>query len=190
MVGDGLFGVSTCGSVSIGGSSATGGKGKAPDKKGEKPGTVERRPTCEGYPVTPEEILGLPKGALQKYYTNECPADGYRGLLYTDRDCDVTGAGIYICHNKWGTAELTNFHGEFRGLIIADRVTKVNGNGKVIGGIITLSDLQGSNKFGNGNARIKYSSSVFNKLDEYCSNLEAAVEVTEISWRELLPGSY
>ncbi|MBD3319976.1 MAG: hypothetical protein GF350_02670 [Chitinivibrionales bacterium] len=184
--GDGCYGVSSCGTtVSVGGSSATGGNGNGPPKRGEAANSVERRVTCEGYPETPEDVLGLPDGALEQFKTDECPAAGFQGLLYTERDCDVTGSGIYICHNESGTASLTNFHGNFKGLIIADRVTRVNGNGTIVGAVITLSELQGSNTFGNGNARIKYSSAALNKLEEYCSDVELDVEITEVSWREL-----
>jgi hypothetical protein len=114
---------------------------------------------------------------------------------------NVTGTGILIVHNPlynprehdpadplynaakasnpsvYGPANLGNINGgTFRGLIIADKIDKINGNIDIFGAIVSLSEIDVT-KVGAGTAEIKYS----------CTALQQAgnsfpVPPTRLSW--------
>jgi hypothetical protein len=178
----GIFGVSSGGAVNQGGSSDVGGHTTAPTNTKLTGVTVQENIDTTGYPTTPEEVLGLPPGALDAYKTSSCPPSGYKGIIYTDKACEFAG-GIYICHNSSGTASLGNYHGNFKGLIIADMDSHINGGATILGAIIFLGKSTGGNCIGNGGATIHYSSQM---LNEVTSALGASSRrtVTVLSWSE------
>jgi hypothetical protein len=187
VTGNGVFGVSTCSTLSVGGSSSIGGNGIAPGKKGADPATYQ-----ENVPVTskfdsPEAFLGLPAGALDKFKTTTLTTP-INGIVY------LTGNfygpvhfgnsfGILIIHNTFTNAQLQTNGGTFKGLIIIDQMDKINGNATILGGVATLCTGTTST-FGNGNSDILYSSTVLNNLGEYCPNVKKKLK--EISWKESL----
>jgi Tfp pilus assembly protein PilX len=114
---------------------------------------------------------------------------------------NVSGTGILIVHNPlynprehdpadpmydaskasnlavYGPANLGNINGgSFRGLIIADKIDKINGNIDIFGAIVSLTEIDVT-KIGAGTAEIKYS----------CAALQQAansfpVPPTRLSW--------
>ena len=71
---------------------------------------------------------------------------------------------ILILHNRTGDALMKNLHGQFRGAIIADRIEHINGDYRIIGGIISFADSTFSHVLGMGNAQVLYSSSVLGQI--------------------------
>ncbi|MBI4115101.1 MAG: hypothetical protein HY447_00840 [Candidatus Omnitrophica bacterium] len=166
IVGDpGVFGVSATGTFSLQGASEVGGNGIAPTGNPGNPATYEVN--APDLPSTPEEILGLSQGALDQYKTSTPPSGAFSGIVYLTTNWDAAdlsgSSGILIVHNDAGDATLSNIHantGIFKGLIIMDRLDKINGNGTFLGAVYTLNAGGDLTKIGNGNADIKYSSAV------------------------------
>lgn len=185
VTGNGVFGVSTCATLSTDGSSSVGGNGIAPGKKGADPAAFQ-----ENVPVTskfdsPEAFLGLPEGALDKFKTTTLtlPINGivyltgnYYGPVHFGNS-----SGILIVHNIFKNAQLATNNGLFKGLIIIDQMEKINGKATILGGVATLSTGTTST-FGNGNSDILYSSAVLNNLANYCPNVKK--KLREVSWKE------
>jgi len=138
-----------------------------------------------GYPTTPEEVLGLAPGALDGDKQSSCPSTPLSGITYLESKCsDYTGSGILIMHNSTGTAELGNFAGTFKGLVIADENKHFNDSSKVIGAVIILSRDVNANTFGNGAAKILYSAEMLDKVSQNIPDLGRRI-VTVVSWRQL-----
>lgn len=179
----GTYGVSSGDLVNAGGSSQIGGQTTAPTSPKIQGVTVNQNIDLTGYPTTPEEVLGLAPGALDKYKTSICPPSNYYGIVYTDKSCEFAG-GILICHNAAGTASLGNYHGNFKGLIIADEDKHINGGATVLGAVIFLGKSAGGNCIGNGGATIHYSSRMLEKTVNSLLGLGGKRNVTVISWSE------
>ena len=182
----GTFGVSSGGSVTVDGSSEIGGGSTPPQTSTIEGETVDSNIDTTGYPRTPEEVLGLPPGALDSYKVSSCPPTPLSGITYIDKSCKYDGSGILICHNSTGTASLENYNGTFKGLIIADEDKHVNNNSEILGAVIMLGTAVGGNYFGNGNAEIFYSSLMVEQAikDAYdIANNRWAIPV--VSWREV-----
>jgi len=179
----GTVGVASGGTVSAGGSSEIGGNSTAPQSTTIPDETVEEHIDTTGYPQTPEEVLGLPPGALDKYKVTSCPSSSFKGIIYSDQPCDIA-EGILIVHNESLTASLDNYHNHFKGIIIADEVKHFNGGSSVLGSVFMLGKTSGGNCFGNGAARIHYSSRIIGKYLKILAE-NAKRDVTVVSWREL-----
>lgn len=185
VIGNGAFGVSTCATLSVGGSSSVGGNGIVPPKKGADPATYQ-----ENVPVTsdfdsPEAFLGLPAGALDKYKTTTLTTP-IKGIVYLTGNyygpIDFNDSyGILIIHNAYSNAQSKINGGTFKGLIITDQMDKINGNATVLGSVVTLATGTAST-FGNGGANINYSSAVLNNLSDFCPNIKK--KLREVSWKE------
>jgi hypothetical protein len=142
---------------------------------------------------TPEEVMGLPDGALEGYkqsgsqYDANAP-DSVSGIVYVTDDFGSSGAGsstlngtgVLIVHNplfnprehdpadplydaakasdpKYAPANLGNINGGlFHGLIIADKVDKIDGNVQIYGSVVSLTEID-VNIVGAGTAQIRYS---------------------------------
>lgn len=147
---------------------------------------------------TPEEVLGLPSGALDSYkqsgaqYDDNQP-DTLSGIIYVTDDFgstgygsgNIQGTGILIVHNPnydprdwdpsdpqyntsaaqahrsdpstYGPANIGNINGgTFKGIIIADKINKINGNLKIYGSVMSMTEID-VNIVGAGTAVIKYS---------------------------------
>ncbi len=98
------------------------------------------------------------------------------GIQASDAD-----PSIMVMHNAAGHAEMKDLHGTFRGLLMADYITHVNGDAIILGGIKSFADSAIGNAYGNGNAHVRYSSAILTRLptDPQGGNF------TKISWREL-----
>jgi len=62
----------------------------------------------------------------------------------------------YVAERAPRTLDL-NSNATFKGVIIADRIDKVNGDADVIGAVVSLSSIQFGDVLGNGSARIMFS---------------------------------
>lgn len=114
---------------------------------------------------------------------------------------DVTGTGILIVHNPlynprehdpadplydsakasnldvYGPANLGNINGgTFHGLIIADKIDRINGNIDIIGAVVSLTEID-ITLVGNGTATIKYSCSAIDQAGN-----SSALPPTRLSW--------
>lgn len=144
---------------------------------------------------TPEEYLGLDSNSLNnikkdtvngKKFNN----DGFNGIRYLTGisgtlNLDLgTSSGIIIVHNKNGDAKVSiNANDKFKGIVIVDQMDMLNGNGKITGAVVALKEDSGTTKFGNGTAKILYSSEVLRNIMNHCKNLKYYFK--EISWKEL-----
>ncbi len=195
LTGDpGVYGVSTCGVLSIGsGSAEVSGKGSGP--YGKKASAAEIAKVAEQSVAvstslgSPEAFLGVPAGSLDKYKITESaltlPFHGIRYIESTAGPLHIGGSsGILIVHSpmKNATTKL-NATGNFKGIIIVDEMDKMNGNLTVIGAVVCLADFAGAKKFGNGSADVKYSSYVLNNLGKFIHDSDKSVK--ELSWKEL-----
>lgn len=183
----GTVGIASGGSAIIEATSSVGGGYTAPQSTPVSGVTVEENIDTTGYPQTPEELMGLPPGALDVYKCSTCPPASYVGIVYTETPCNFAG-GIYILHNDSGTASLGNYHGHFKGLLIADKVDHFNGASSVLGAVFMLGNTTEGNCFGNGTARINYSSRMLSKVlgaipDSTSAKSRRPVDV--VSWREV-----
>ena len=184
----GTYGISSAGTVSVGDSSTVGGNSTAPQQPALPGVTVQENMDTTGYPTTPEEVLGLPAGSLDAYKISDCPPSSVSGIVYSEaKECktDPTGEGILILHNSSGDASLKNYHGNFKGIIIMDQVKHVNAGATVLGAVIMLGTDVLGNCFGNGGAKIHYSSKMLNKVAETCLPAPGPRTVTVLTWREL-----
>lgn len=187
--GPGTYGVSSTGTVTQGGSSIIGGNNIPPTVFPDSSPAIEQNATtptpiyADPANPTPEEVLGVSPGSLDRYKTNTPPAPGDSGIFYLTRDqtgvrfgtADNPTTGILIVHNADGDATLRNVNGGyFKGLIIADDIIHINGTLNVIGGIV-LNNSSG-NTLGNGDADIKYSEDVLSNLP--------ALQYNIISWED------
>lgn len=190
LTGNGVYGVSTCGYLSVDGSSTVGGNGEEPVNKSlidSLRGIVsEEHSSVTVSLYSPEAFLGLPPGALDIYKETSLTTP-VRGLVYLTQNYVGPvhfgeSEGILIVHNAFKTAELQITDGKFKGLIICDRMAKISGNAEIYGAVVTLTDGEVST-FGTGTAVIRYSSQILSDLNNYCKNMRK--KVNEISWKEL-----
>ncbi|MHC4607609.1 MAG: hypothetical protein ACYTAF_11895, partial [Planctomycetota bacterium] len=108
-------------------------------------------------------------------------------IIYTDFDdwIDVqfgpnynADASIIIHSNATGTAAMKNLHGQFKGLVLSDRIEHINGDVRILG--MVMSWAQAGNAYGNGNARVRFSSAVLASLPGTSQTNLFIV----LSWRE------
>lgn len=141
--GTGSYGVSTKQTLNLGGSSSIGGFDIAPPNKGFDPSVVQQNASWPAM-TSPDNALGLPEGTLKAmaqangtYYTNVnmVPAGPISGVTFVEGDfATADGEGVLVV-----TGTLGNFHGNFKGIIIANCVNKANGNSQIVGTMITLT---------------------------------------------------
>ena len=189
IIGNGVLGIYTFDTVDAGASSSIGGPAlEPPTPKGTAAGSIQTFQDTASLASTPEAVLGLNPGDLNAY---KAPPPG--GTFYTGNNnivfwdsctlatISLSGDGIIICHNANYTGTLTNVHGAFRGIIIADKINKVNANTQFLGVIFTLSKTGSSNIFGNGTPKLRYSSQIIKKMLQGHS----PTTIRQISWKEL-----
>ncbi|HEX2956464.1 MAG TPA: hypothetical protein VHO70_06525 [Chitinispirillaceae bacterium] len=180
----GVYGVAAGGSVIAGGSSTIGGTTTAPQGTIIPNVTVKEFIDTNGYPQTPGELLGIPQDTLEAHRCTTCPPSDFYGLVYSETPCVFAG-GILIVHNSSGTASLDNYHGHFKGLVIADQVKHFNGGASVLGAVFMLGKTSGGNCDGNGGSRIRYSSRIIDKVLNSLLPSNGRRTVTIVSWREV-----
>ncbi len=190
----GKLGLKTCDSFTQKGSSTVGGNGSAPSKPAT-PGSYETGASSVGYPESPEQVLGLPPGALESYKRTTMPSLPFHNqIVYIDAtdmhkhefNCpDLLGSsGILIVHTASLEGSIKNFNGDFNGLIITDRMNHINAGSDVYGAIITLSPSSGTNAFGNGGSNIRYSSKVLSMVMDSCK-VVSDTTFQVISWKQV-----
>ncbi|MBI2932958.1 MAG: hypothetical protein HYY16_15040 [Planctomycetes bacterium] len=162
----------------------------------------------EGFPASPDEALGLPSGILKQaamttgtYFSTQADYTAYVSthggrfpsgkIVYCDFDPSPPfefGTGynadpsILVVHNDTGTAVMKNLHGDFKGLLFADKVEHVNAGTQILGMVVAWG--QAGNVFGNGNATIRFSSAVLQNLPSPSLSTSAVYSV--VFWRENL----
>jgi len=190
MAGPGTLGVSTCNLLLLEGSASVGGKGIAPLSKQEfeniRSLVSEENASVEPFFASPEAFLGFPEGTLDAYKSSSLNTP-FHGLVYLTQDYVGpvhfdNSSGILIVHNQYKDAELQITNGIFKGLIIADKMAKIDGNALILGAVVTLCEGEVST-FGTGSAVIRYSSQVLSNLSKYCENLKKKVE--QIAWDQV-----
>ena len=77
-----------------------------------------------------------------------------------------------------GTAQMKNVHGSFRGLILADFVTHLNGDFVLLGALMSFGDDAIGNAFGNGNAIVRLCTTALNDLP----SVGGGTKVKILSW--------
>lgn len=125
---------------------------------------------------------------------------GSTGTCATGSGCgNIQGTGILIIHNPlynprehdpsdplydsakandpdFGPANMGNINGgEFKGIIIADKINKINGNVKIFGAIMSLTEIE-IDMIGNGTAQIVYSCDAIQTVET------AIVDPVRLSW--------
>ncbi len=157
-----------------------------------------------GYPESPDAALGQPPGTLKSiaqaagtYFATETALNNWIAanggsipggvIVYADfnhwQPADFgpiynDPPSIIVHHTKDGDALMKNIHGAFRGLIMADFVTHINGDCSIIGAFMSFSDESYGNAFGNGNADVLFSSTVLANLPNAFATASARV----LSW--------
>lgn len=160
----------------------------------------------DSYPQSPDIALHLPPGTLEAaarysgtYFDDPLKFEEYflaQGenlpggqVFYLDFDYITPmnfgtslndDPSIIVMHNATGSAEMKNLHGQFKGLIMADVVTHINGDIKIVGAVHSFADENLGNAYGNGNAEVLYSSAVLGRLP-----LVGVGSFSIKSWREI-----
>lgn len=188
----GTYGVYTCLAFELDkGSAQVGGNGQIPvDKKGiDAVRTIVCRENAPIPPelASPEAFLGVCDTCLNEFKVTPAQFNSsMKGLVYVTDGFHIQNFnnfhGILIVHNSTNTAKISVQQGTFTGLLIVDYMDKINGQAKIVGAVVTLSNSSAST-FGNGKAEVLYSKQALNKLDEYCTNVKWKID--ELSWREV-----
>lgn len=79
---------------------------------------------------------------------------------------------------------MKNLHGMFKGIILADQIDHVNGDGLILGGVMTLADDGFGHWFGNGAADIIFSEGVLANLPSLIIDPLNGYEV--LAWQEVV----
>lgn len=187
----GVSGIASSGLVTQTGSSKIGGNGKAP----ASPALLDAvQQNVDPFPsVAPWDVLGVSQAWFEANVPVQTtpPPENFSGIYYYDppggiwNSVDLGNAsGILIVHNSTNTATMKNIHGIFKGLIITDQVTHVNGDATIIGAFMTTTQV--GNVLGNGNASIYYSSETLNGLKSLIGNQTTNWKKTiqDSSWTE------
>ncbi|MBN1981342.1 MAG: hypothetical protein JW795_07425 [Chitinivibrionales bacterium] len=152
-------------------------------------GAIVQNANAVNYPTTPEAVLSLPQNFLDVYRSADKPPTTFSDtVIYCNgsvRVAQMNGSGIFICHNSTMDAELQlTGNVTFKGIIIADKINRVNGNLDILGAVMTLSPTTGSTIFGNGTATINYSSTTLESLKNIILQSKKRI-VSLISWQQL-----
>lgn len=158
----------------------------------DRNGTVDQ--PGETYPTDPDQSLGLPAGTLkaaaqsmgtyfsnQAAYTAAIALNGGKALggkiVYCEFDPSPPfelGSGynaspsILVIHTATSNATVDNVHGDFKGLLLADKVNHINSGTRIVGMVQAWGQF--GNVFGNGNSTIHYSSAVLANLPSVTIN--------------------
>ncbi len=183
--GKGTLGIWTTDSYSRGGASTVGGtfekKDYAPEKKYSSNIASTNQTWPDGYPSTPEGIMGgaskgYPEGKLKSLAMSGFEGSQYvtdpskltyplKGITYIElanngtwQSMNIEGTGILIVHNKQLNAKMKNLNsGTFKGLLMADDIVHIHSD--IIGAVVALTpDPSDGNCIGNGNGSVLFSS--------------------------------
>jgi len=73
-----------------------------------------------------------------------------------------TTPSVLVVHNAASNAIMKNVHGDFKGMILADKIEHINAGSNILGMIQAWGQF--GNVFGNGNSTIRFSSEVLANL--------------------------
>ena len=142
----------------------------------------------ETFPSDPDQALGLPGGTLKTaaqstgtYFTSQAAFNAALAangggmpsgkIVYCDFSPSPpfeignsmnTAPSILVVHNATATAVAKNVHGQFKGLMMADKIEHINSGSRILGMIQAWG--QAGNLFGNGNSDVQFSSAVLANL--------------------------
>jgi hypothetical protein len=71
---------------------------------------------------------------------------------------------ILVFHSPYSNAVMKNLHGRFKGILLTDTISHVNGDARILGAIYTFGQDRFGSNYGTGNAEILYSSGVLSRL--------------------------
>ncbi|HTF57175.1 MAG TPA: hypothetical protein VK661_08075 [Planctomycetota bacterium] len=158
----------------------------------DRNGTVDQ--PGETFPSDPDQALGFPAGTLKAaaqsmgtYYTNQL---AYTAAIALNGNRMLSGKIIYlefdpappfemgngynvdpsilVIHTATSNATVDNLHGDFKGLLFADKVDHVNSGTHILGMVQAWGQF--GNVFGNGNSTIHFSSAVLANLPSVTIN--------------------
>ena len=148
----------------------------------------------ETYPSDPDQALGFPNGTLrnaaisygtyvttQAAYTAALALNGGKFFSGKIVYCDFipappfeVGTGmndmpsVLVVHNAASNAVMKNVHGDFKGMILADKIEHINAGTTILGMIQAWGQF--GNVFGNGTSTIRFSSEVLANLPAIAVN--------------------
>ncbi len=148
----------------------------------------------ETYPTDPDQALGLPPGTLKQaaidtgtYFTSQVAymaalaLNGGRMFSGKIVYCDYVPAppfelgtglntepSLLVVHNATSNAVMQNVHGDFKGMILADKIEHINAGTTILGMIQAWGQF--GNVFGNGNSTIRFSSETLSNLPAVAVN--------------------
>ena len=148
----------------------------------------------ETYPSDPDQALGFPNGTLktaaiatgtyftsQAMYTAALVANGNKMFSGKIVYCDFIPAppfelgtgmnampSVLVVHNAASNAVMKNIHGDFKGMMLADKIEHVNAGTNILGMIQAWGQF--GNVFGNGTSTIRFSSEVLSNLPSVAVN--------------------
>ncbi len=160
----------------------------------------------DSYPINPDVSMHLPTGTLEAvaramgtYFSDQAAFENYLstqggnipGGVIVMLDFDYItpmnfgedmndDPSIIVMHNATGDAEMKNLHGQFKGLVMADVITHINGDIRIVGAVHSFSRETLGNAYGNGNAEVLFSSAALGKLP-----LVGVGSLAVKSWREI-----
>ncbi len=142
------------------------------------------------YPTTPDVMLHLAPGTLRAaaqaagtYFSTQAQFDTWLAanggvmpsskIIYADFPTWLpvnlgstlnASPSVIVHHSATGDALMKNVHGAFKGVLLCDYMEHLNGDFALVGAIMSFGNQAIGNAYGNGNATIKYSSSVLGGL--------------------------
>jgi hypothetical protein len=162
-----------------------------------------------GYPGSPDSVLGgaangYPEGKLKalamsgvngsRYVTDPSSlTTPFRGVTYVElpsggrwNSASFSGSGVLVIHNSAKNAIANDVHGSFTGLVIVDNIAHLSTGTTIVGAVIGLTPaISATNDFGDGNARILYSSAaVANAIAAVKMDSVATYSNKILAWRE------
>jgi hypothetical protein len=179
---DGVMAITTTQDLTRQGSSTLGGtmdsgKDMAPSKFNTDLVSEEYKSWSEGYPTTPDGVLGIAAGTLKKLAQNGICGGQYvtdpanltyplNGVTYLelpsggewlDAELGTDAKGVIVVHNDDNSAKITNLNpGEFRGMVIVDDMIRVHAD--IYGAVFLLTPTPSDgNCIGNGEGMILFS---------------------------------
>ncbi|HZN62744.1 MAG TPA: hypothetical protein VFC90_10110 [Planctomycetota bacterium] len=155
-------------------------------------GTIDQ--PGETYPTDPDQALGFPAGTLKTaaqtdgtYFTSQAMYNAAialnGGKMFSGKVvyCDFIpappfelGLGmntmptLLVVHNAASNAVMKNVHGDFKGMILADKIEHINAGTTILGMIQAWGQF--GNVFGNGTSTVRFSSEVLANLPAIAVN--------------------
>jgi hypothetical protein len=190
LTGDpGSNGISAAGLITQTGSSDIGGNGIAPAHPASA-GSMQQ--SVNPFPSTePWDVLGVSQAWFQNNVPVQVipPPQNFSGIYYYNppggewKPADLgNSSGILIVHNPSNSATMKNLHGTFKGLIITDQMTHINGDAAIYGAVVTTNQV--GNTLGNGDALVAFSREILKALGSLVPTDGWKKTIKASSWQE------